>query len=47
MDAIEHDAKLRNALTLLIDSSLVKYGLQTEEEIKNFKRETLFDKEPE
>lgn len=46
MDAIEHNARLREALTLLIDSSLVKYGLQTEEEIKNFKRKTLFDREP-
>lgn len=46
MDAIEHDNKLRDALTLLIDSSLIKYGLKTEEEIKNFKRETLFDREP-
>lgn len=46
MDAIEHDIKLRDALTLLIDSSLVKYGLQTEDEIKNFKRKTLFDIEP-
>ena len=46
MDAIEHDSKLRDALTLLIDSSLIKYGLKTEEEIKNFKRETLFDREP-
>ncbi len=46
MDAIEHDTKLRDALTLLIDSSLIKYGLKTEEEIKNFKRETLFDREP-
>lgn len=46
MDAIEHDTKLRDALTLLIDSSLVKYGLKTEEEIKNFKRETLFDRKP-
>lgn len=46
MDAIEHDSKLREALTLLIDSSLVKYGLKTEEEIKNFKRETLFNREP-
>lgn len=45
MDAIEHDTKLRNALTLLIDSSLIKYGLQTEDEIKHFKRETLFDRE--
>ena len=46
MDAIEHDSKLRDALTFLIDSSLIKYGLKTEEEIKNFKRETLFDREP-
>lgn len=46
MDAIEHDTKLRDALTLLIDSSLVKYGLQTEDGIKNFKRKTLFDREP-
>lgn len=46
MDAIEHDTKLRNALTLLIDSNLLKYGLQTEDEIKNFKRKTLFDREP-
>lgn len=47
MDAIEHDTQLRDALTLLIDSSLVKYGLQTEEQVKNFKRKTLFDQEPE
>lgn len=46
MDAIEHHTQLRDALTLLIDSSLVKYGLQTEDEIKNFKRKTLFDIEP-
>lgn len=46
MDAIEHDTKLRDALTLLIDNSLIKYGLKTEEEIKNYKRETLFDREP-
>lgn len=44
MDAIEHHTQLRDALTLLIDSSLIKYGLQTEEQIKNFKRETLFDR---
>lgn len=43
MDAIEHNTKLRDALTLLIDSSLVR--LQTEDEIKNFKRKTLFDTE--
>ena len=46
MDAIEHNTQLRDASTLLIDSSLVKYGLQTEDEIKNFKRKTLFDTEP-
>lgn len=45
MDAIEHNTQLRDALTLLIDSSLIKYGLQTEDEIKNFKRKTLFDTE--
>lgn len=46
MDAIEHHTQLRDALTLLIDSSLVKYGIQTEDEVKNFKRKTLFDMEP-
>lgn len=46
LDAIEHNTQLRDALTLLIDSSLIKYGLQTEEQVKNFKRETLFDKKP-
>ena len=46
MDAIEHDTQLRDALTLLINNSLVKYGLQTEEQVKHFKRETLFDREP-
>lgn len=46
MDAIEHNTQLRDALTLLIDSSLIKYGLQTEDEIKNFKRKTLFDTKP-
>ena len=46
MNAIEHNTQLRDALTLLIDSSLVKYGLQTEDEIKNFKRKTLFDTKP-
>lgn len=47
MDAIEHNTKLRDSLSLLIDFNLVKFGLQTEEQIKNFKRPTLFDKEPE
>ena len=46
MNAIEHNTQPRDALTLLIDSSLVKYGLQTEDEIKNFKRKTLFDTKP-
>lgn len=46
MDAIEHDKQLRDAVTLLIDSNLIKYGLQTEDQIKNFKRKTLFDTEP-
>ena len=46
MDAIEHHSQLRDALTLLIDSSLVKYGLQTEEQVKIFKRPTLFDTMP-
>lgn len=46
MDAIEHNSKLRDALTLLIDNSLIKYGLKTKEELENFKRETLFDREP-
>ena len=46
MDAIEHTPMLREGLTLLIDSSLVKYGLQTENEISHFKRKTLFDREP-
>lgn len=46
MDAIEHNTKLRDALTLLIDTNLIKYGLQTEDQIKNFKRKTLFDREP-
>ena len=46
MDAIEHNTQLRDGLTLLIDNSLIKYELQTEDEIKNFKRKTLFDTEP-
>lgn len=46
MDAIEHNKQLRDAITLLIDNSLVKYGLQTEEQLKNSKRKTLFDTEP-
>jgi Phage anti-repressor protein len=46
MDAIEHNNKLRDGLTQLIDASLIKYGLKTEEEIRHFKRETLFDREP-
>lgn len=46
MDAIEHNKKIRDALTTLIDSSLVKYGLQTPEQINHYKRKTIFDEEP-
>lgn len=46
MNAIEHNKQLRDTLTLLIDGSLIKYGLQTEEQLKNSKRKTLFDTEP-
>lgn len=43
MNAIEHNTEIRKALELLIDTSLVKFGLQTEDQVKHFKRETLFD----
>ena len=46
MDAIEHNKQLKDAITFLINNSLVKYGLQTKEQLKNFKRKTLFDTEP-
>ena len=46
MDAIEHNKQLKEAITFLIDNSLVKYGLQTKEQLKNSKRKTLFDTEP-
>lgn len=46
MDAIEHNKQLKDAITFLIDNSLVKYGLQTKEQLKNSKRKTLFDTEP-
>ena len=46
MDAIEHHSKLRDAVTVLIDGILIKFGLQTEEQIKHFKRETIFDRKP-
>ena len=46
MDAIEHNNYLKEAVTLLIDNALLRYGLQTEEQIKCCKRETLFDREP-
>lgn len=46
MDAIEHNNRLKEAVTLLIDDALLRYGLQTEEQIKCCKRETLFDREP-
>lgn len=44
MDAIEHNDKLRNGVAKLIDESLIKYGLQTPEQLKKFKRKTLFDR---
>lgn len=44
MDAIEHHDLLKDALVLLINSSLIKFGLKTEEELKPKKRKTLFDK---
>lgn len=44
MDAIEHNDKLRNGVVKLIDESLIKYGLQTPEQLKKFKRKTLFDR---
>lgn len=47
MDAIEHNSHLKEAVALLVDDALVKYSLQTKEQIKRFKRETLFDKKPE
>lgn len=37
INAIEYNTKLRNALTLLIDSSLIKYGLKTKEKIETLK----------
>lgn len=45
MDAIEHNPQLKDALVLLVNDSLIRYELQTEEEIKNTKRETLFSRE--
>lgn len=46
MDAIEHHKQLKEATTLLVNSMLIKYGLQTEDEIKHFKRKTIFDMTP-
>lgn len=42
MNMIEHNEQLRNAVTLLINSSPVRYNIQTEDQIKNYKRKTLF-----
>lgn len=44
MDAIEHNSRLKAAVTVLVDDALVKFGLQTEEQVQNFKRETIFDR---
>lgn len=46
IDAIEHNAQLKNTLTRLVDNVLIRLDLQIEEEIKNFKRKTLFDTIP-
>lgn len=43
MDVIEHNKQIRDATTILVDSLLIKYGLQTDEELKHFKRKTIFD----
>ena len=44
MNAIEHHDLLKDALTLLIDSSLIKFGLQTEEKLKPKKRKLYLTK---
>lgn len=46
MDAIEHNDELKNNLTQLVDSNLIKYGIMTTEQIEKFKRITLFDTPP-
>lgn len=43
MTAIEHTPQIRDAITLLIDTSLIKYGLRSGTRIK---RQTLFDRKP-
>lgn len=45
MDAIEHNPQLRQALSLLIDDSLVKFGLVVGDNSR-LKRRTLFDLAP-
>lgn len=44
MEAIEHNLQLRDALELLVNTALVDNNLQTEEEIKTRKIETIFSK---
>lgn len=44
MEAIEHNPQLRDALELLVNTALVDNNLQTEEEIKTRKIETIFSK---
>ena len=46
MDAIEHNDRLRNALGALVNDTLVRCGLSTEDEARNFKRHTIFDDIP-
>lgn len=45
MDAIEHTPQLRDALELLVNTTLVQNNLMTEEQIKRTKRETIFSKD--
>lgn len=45
MDAIEHTPQLRDALELLVNTTLVQNNLMTEEQTKKTKRKTIFSKE--
>lgn len=45
MDAIEHTPQLRDALELLVNTTLIQNNLMTEEQVKRTKRETIFSKD--
>ena len=45
MDAIEHTPQLRDALELLVNTTLIKNNLMTEDQIKRTKRKTIFSKD--